>query len=35
MSTDNPEFIELKERVLIQMWVLARNGENEVAHRRR
>ena len=26
MSTESPEFIELKERVLIQMWVLARKS---------
>ena len=32
MSTDNPEFIALKERVLIQMRVLAQNGDYEVAH---
>ena len=33
MSTDNPEFIELKERVLIQMRVLARKHDKEREHR--
>ena len=32
MSTENPEFIELKERVLIQMRALAPKNDFEGAH---